>query len=492
MWGGGLPRHVLPPQCGTVHALTDPLPPMGRLPSPASSRNECLAASSPCSANANCTNMLGSYRCTCNPGYWSPLGDGVCVDLNECAFGLHQCDPHALCSNTVGAYTCACVEGYEGSGRACKPLSLCTAEACKNGGTCHDDESAPSRTRCDCPARYTGVDCGDHVCAACVDVSPCANAYTGECVGFVEGTGVCPAQTTQCEAVVEVDECTCLAGEGDCVNANGDCFAVAEPGTTQCGDGQTFCGVASLETLSTDGDAALMTIELATSAGAMDDDAKAAVLAAVAEATGLDASTLSLVSVASVTGEGTVMLGVLANGATQDDAVALSASASSGHFQSMLKKQGMADVSVGRLTAEVQSTSAAVEAAASHTVLETRFSTSGRAGGATVGDVAWGVVASLGLVVAGATIWALLHAKAITAATAAAGGGAAAGAGATAGPTGTARGHNVRPSRNMRPLSGVAQPRPNPLSQPAPTTTGGGRPGPPRTRPPPPRRGAPV
>jgi len=31
--------------------------------------NECASRTSPCDANAHCTNRWGSYKCTCNSGY---------------------------------------------------------------------------------------------------------------------------------------------------------------------------------------------------------------------------------------------------------------------------------------------------------------------------------------------------------------------------------------------------------------------------------------
>ena len=35
----------------------------------ASDIDECTALPSACHVNAQCTNTIGSYRCTCNPGY---------------------------------------------------------------------------------------------------------------------------------------------------------------------------------------------------------------------------------------------------------------------------------------------------------------------------------------------------------------------------------------------------------------------------------------
>ena len=34
-----------------------------------SDNNECTASPSACHLNAQCSNTIGSYRCTCNPGY---------------------------------------------------------------------------------------------------------------------------------------------------------------------------------------------------------------------------------------------------------------------------------------------------------------------------------------------------------------------------------------------------------------------------------------
>ncbi|XP_065060290.1 adhesion G-protein coupled receptor G4-like [Rhopilema esculentum] len=47
-------------------------------------------------------------------GKWIHLSD-----IDECTLGTHQCDQNAACSNNIGAYTCTCNPGFNGNGVVC-------------------------------------------------------------------------------------------------------------------------------------------------------------------------------------------------------------------------------------------------------------------------------------------------------------------------------------------------------------------------------------
>ncbi|XP_068705690.1 uncharacterized protein [Montipora foliosa] len=81
--------------------------------------DECTASSPVCDLNAFCNNSIGSYNCTCKPGYF---GDGkTCKDVDECtAASLSICHANASCTNTLGSYNCTCKPGYIGDGKTCR------------------------------------------------------------------------------------------------------------------------------------------------------------------------------------------------------------------------------------------------------------------------------------------------------------------------------------------------------------------------------------
>ncbi|TFJ95889.1 keratin, type I cytoskeletal 18 [Platysternon megacephalum] len=84
--------------------------------------NECLGPSqTDCGRNGQCTNVPGSYYCTCRDGYESSSGkanfthasENSCQDIDECRKTPDICGPKATCINTYGSYRCECQAGYE-------------------------------------------------------------------------------------------------------------------------------------------------------------------------------------------------------------------------------------------------------------------------------------------------------------------------------------------------------------------------------------------
>ena len=57
-----------------------------------------------------CTNVPGSYFCSCESGYHLMSDDLGCVDVDECAENLHGCTQ--TCTNSLGSYNCSCDPGY--------------------------------------------------------------------------------------------------------------------------------------------------------------------------------------------------------------------------------------------------------------------------------------------------------------------------------------------------------------------------------------------
>ena len=41
-------------------------------------------------------------------------------DVDECTASAPICDAHAFCNNSIGSYNCTCKPGYFGDGKTCK------------------------------------------------------------------------------------------------------------------------------------------------------------------------------------------------------------------------------------------------------------------------------------------------------------------------------------------------------------------------------------
>ena len=92
--------------------------------------DECEAEASPCPANSDCLNTVGSYECPCRSGYNRTLSqlhedcEGIhnyletndgCMqttcsyaDIDECLESIFCQD---ICINTIGSFMCQCSQG---------------------------------------------------------------------------------------------------------------------------------------------------------------------------------------------------------------------------------------------------------------------------------------------------------------------------------------------------------------------------------------------
>ncbi|XP_001920501.5 hemicentin-1 [Danio rerio] len=93
--------------------------------------DEC-AFRKPC--QHECRNTIGSYQCTCPPGYQLLSNGRTCKDIDECTVQGVQCGPNQMCFNTRGGYQCLdtpCPNSYQRG---------------RNPGTCF----RPCSSRLDC------------------------------------------------------------------------------------------------------------------------------------------------------------------------------------------------------------------------------------------------------------------------------------------------------------------------------------------------------
>ncbi|XP_012942941.1 hemicentin-1 [Aplysia californica] len=67
-------------------------------------RDECAEGRAVC--QHNCTNTMGSYKCSCPPGYRLNMDGYSCSDINECVEDRVDCGPERMCFNQRGSYSC--------------------------------------------------------------------------------------------------------------------------------------------------------------------------------------------------------------------------------------------------------------------------------------------------------------------------------------------------------------------------------------------------
>ena len=62
--------------------------------------------------NGICTNMEGSFQCSCNEGFTLSASGDTCIDTDECTAIPNTCG-NGTCINTFGSYRCRCFYGFQ-------------------------------------------------------------------------------------------------------------------------------------------------------------------------------------------------------------------------------------------------------------------------------------------------------------------------------------------------------------------------------------------
>ncbi|KAJ8251541.1 hypothetical protein GJAV_G00222450 [Gymnothorax javanicus] len=222
--------------------------------------DECNAKKSPCDPHSDCANTVGSYNCSCHPGFQTPndtkaSASNPCIDIDECVEEPGLCGPNADCLNTEGAHECTCSEGYhilpEGSmpniTNPCEDIDECLTdgvlELCGPNATCNNNVGSYI---CDCVPGFaaTNPDNLTDVTNPCVDIEECVEEplicgpngdcsntfgwYICDCHLGYQKTAV-PDAVDPCE---DIDECLiALCGrDAHCFNTPGSYYCACKEG----------------------------------------------------------------------------------------------------------------------------------------------------------------------------------------------------------------------------------------------------------------------
>ncbi len=112
---------------------------------------------------------------SCSPGQTCNPANGNCEDaIDECA---SQPCINGDCTDGIGSFTCSCLPGF--TGELCETdIDECVSSPCING----DCQNGPNRFDCLCFPGWTGVHCDIDIDEC--ESNPCAN---GACVDDVNG-----------------------------------------------------------------------------------------------------------------------------------------------------------------------------------------------------------------------------------------------------------------------------------------------------------------
>ncbi|PIK52446.1 hypothetical protein BSL78_10650 [Apostichopus japonicus] len=208
-----------------------------------------------CNPPAFCSNLDGTFTCSCPGGFMEVAGDCVeiddcqdvtCRQFEECLAGVCSCeagyqrsisglcrdqdecsDPficagsqNQMCVNNDGSFTCDCITGYTRNGAGlCVDMNECDTNPC---GINEDCSNTIGSFTCDCMAGFRRQG------SNCVALTTCA-------------TTTCDVMSQMCVEVPTVGaQCVCLDGFMSSLSING-CQDVDECLTRPCIGANTVC-----------------------------------------------------------------------------------------------------------------------------------------------------------------------------------------------------------------------------------------------------------
>ena len=208
--GWGLPCHPCPLQ-GTIE-FSELCPHGSGFTNSGEDINECAQDKQVCE-NGACENLMGSYRCICNPGYEVDVTGRKCVDIDECLTDPLYCSG-GTCKNTPGSFECICPTGtnFNADSKSCEDIDECLdPEICGNG-ICTNTQGS---FQCGCPQGTKLDPSGQY----------CLDSKKGHCWTKINRNGQCESNLP---TLTLKEECCCsigLAWGSPCqrCGTNGEC-----------------------------------------------------------------------------------------------------------------------------------------------------------------------------------------------------------------------------------------------------------------------------
>ncbi|KAH9524467.1 hypothetical protein Btru_054657 [Bulinus truncatus] len=212
--------------------------------------NECLENPNHCNSTNHeiCTNMPGSFDCSCEVGFHKDKGN-TCIECHNGKYGTN-CSSLCICDQVHSMYcdktngTCHCKDGWEGPG--CRTdINECLINSNRCNSTNHKFcSNKPGSFDCSCEAGYHKDNEGTCIeCPAgtygynCSTSCHCKESKTNVC-NKISGMCTCLNGWYGSDCSLDIDECTDNKDSCDiskhelCVNTNGSFICSCQPGYT--------------------------------------------------------------------------------------------------------------------------------------------------------------------------------------------------------------------------------------------------------------------